>query len=187
MSRFVGPTRQIGNIVHDIDEALRYWTETMGAGPFFVNRRIRFDNFRHHGVESPSPLVSLAFGQSGAIQIELIQQHDDVPSGYRNFLDSGREGAQHLAHWFDNSGDYDEAYQRLLEQGLFVRHEGDSSGVRFAYFSKGEGIYPEIELAEGLLPRLNGWFDYIAKASVGWDGSDPVRQPDGTPEPATVS
>lgn len=183
MSRFTGPIRQLGNIVPDINAALRYWTETMGAGPFYVMRNIRFDNFHYRGLPSDSPCVTLAFGQAGPLQIELIAQHDDLPSGYRDFLDSGREGPQHLASWFADHAGYDLAYQRLLAEGLFVRHESTGPGPRFSYFSRGEGCYPELELAEALLPSQNGFFDYIAEQSQSWDGSNPVRLIDGTPDP----
>lgn len=182
MSRFAGATRQLGNIVTNIDEAIAYWTQTMGAGPFFVVREIRFENFRYRGEVSPSPLVTLAFGQSGPLQIELIEQHDDKPSGYLDFLNSGREGSQHLAYWFDDTGAYDATYAILVAEGLSVRQESVGPGPRFAYFSRGDGLYPEIELAEALLPSQNGWFDAIAQASIGWDGTDPVRAPDGSPD-----
>lgn len=183
MSRFAGPVRQIGNIVPDINAALRYWTETLGAGPFYIMRNLRFDNFHHRGQPSPSPCVTLAFGQAGPIQIELIAQHDDAPSGYIDFLSDGREGPQHLASWFDDPAEFDIAYQRLLDRGMFVRHESTGPGPRFAYFSLGDGIYPELELAEALIPSQNGFFDYIAEQSKGWDGSKPVRLFDGTPDP----
>jgi len=39
MSRKFGAIRQIAFIVRDLDAALRYWTETLGVGPFFVLRR----------------------------------------------------------------------------------------------------------------------------------------------------
>lgn len=182
MSRFVGPFRQVGHIVRDFDAALRYWTEVMGAGPFYVMRKIQFDNFRYLDKPSPSPCVSLAFGQAGPVQIELIAQHDDVPSGYRDFLDAGREGAQHLAAWFGDHESYDRAYRLLLDRGMFVRHESTGPGPRFSYFSHGDGSYPELELAEALLPSQNGFFDFIAQQSQNWDGRDPVRQFDGTPD-----
>ena len=183
MSRIAGPVRQLGNIVHNMDAALHYWTETIGAGPFYIMRNMRFENFRYRGQPAQSPCVSLAFGQAGPLQIELIAQHDDVPSGYRDFLNSGREGPQHLASWFSDPAEYDAAYQRLIDAGMFVRHESTGPVARFSYFSKGDGIYPEVELAEALLPSQNGFFDHIAQQSVGWDGSNPVRLPDGTPDP----
>jgi catechol 2,3-dioxygenase-like lactoylglutathione lyase family enzyme len=180
MSRHVGPVRQIGNVVRDFDGALRYWTETMGAGPFFMAREIRFENFRYMGRPSPSPLVSLAFGQAGPLQIELIAQHDDTPSGYRDFLDGGREGPQHLASWFADHDSYDRAHRTLGELGMFIRHESTGPGPRFAYFSGGDGVYPEIEIAEALLPTLGGFSEMVARASEGWDGRDPFRRLDGS-------
>lgn len=183
MSRFAGPVRQLGNIVPDINAALRYWIEKMGAGPFYVMRNLRFDNFRYRGQPAPSPCVTLAFGQNGPLQIELIAQHDNVPSGYTDFLSSGREGPQHLACWFDDPVAFDTAYQQMLGRGMFVRHESTGPGPRFAYFSQGDGIYPELELAEALIPSQNGFFDHIADQAKRWDGSNPVRQFDGTPDP----
>lgn len=183
MSRFAGPLRQLGNIVPDMNAALRHWTETIGAGPFFVVRDIQFENFRYRGQPAPSPRISLAFGQAGPIQIELIAQHDDTPSGYIDFLARGLEGPQHLASWFGDSAQFDAAYQRLHDRGMFVRHENVGPGPRFAYFSAGDGIYPELELAEALMPEQNGFFDYIAAQSVDWDGSNPVRLFSGEPDP----
>jgi catechol 2,3-dioxygenase-like lactoylglutathione lyase family enzyme len=186
LSRFIGPIRQVGHIVSDLDASLRYWTETVGVGPFFVSREIRFEGFRYMGRPAPSPCVSLAFGQAGSLQIELIAQHDDTPSGYRDFLDAGREGAQHLAAWYADGAAYDEAYRRLSAQGMFVRHESIGPGPRFAYFSGGDGIYPELELAEALLPMLGGFADNVARASEGWTGADPIRGLDGAPERAAT-
>lgn len=183
MSRFSGPVRQLGNVVPDINAALRYWTETMGAGPFYIMRNLRFENFRYLGKPAPSPCVTLAFGQAGPLQIELIAQHDDVPSGYTDFLGSGREGPQHVASWFADPAEYDRAYERLLDRGMFVRHESTGPDARFAYFSRGDGVYPELELAEALIPSQNGFFDHIAQQSQGWDGSNPVRLFDGSPDP----
>jgi hypothetical protein len=182
MSRFAGPVRQIGHVVNDLDRALAYWTGSLGVGPFLVAREIRFDNFRYKGQPASSPVVSLAFAQAGPIQIELIAQHDDAPSGYRDFLDGGGEGAQHLAAWYADHASYDVAYRALLDRGLFVRHESTGPGPRFSYFSRGDGIYPELELAEALLPPFDGFVDFVAQLSQGWDGAAPVRRLDGAPE-----
>ena len=34
-----------------------------------------------------------------ALQIELLQPRNDVPSMYRDFLRAGHAGAQHVAYW----------------------------------------------------------------------------------------
>jgi catechol 2,3-dioxygenase-like lactoylglutathione lyase family enzyme len=175
MSRLVGPVRQIGHVVRDLDAALRYWTETLGVGPFFVARDMRFQNFRYMGAPAPSPCVSLALAYSGPIQIELIAQHDDTPSSYRDFLESGREGAQHVSTWFADKASYDRAHRKLRDKGMFVRQESTGPDVRFAYFSQGDGLYPEMEISEALLPSLAGLNDLAIQQAEAWDGRDPIR------------
>ena len=95
MSRLFGEIRQNGYVVRDIESALRHWTETLGIGPFFYFERVPIDDFRYRG--SPSPLeASIALANSGSLQIELIQQRNDAPSMYRDFLAAGQEGLQHI-------------------------------------------------------------------------------------------
>ena len=90
MSRFFGEIRQNGYVVRDIDAALAHWTGTLGVGPFFYFERVPIADFRYRG--EPSPVeVSIALANSGALQIELIQQRNDAPSMYRDFLRAGRE------------------------------------------------------------------------------------------------
>jgi hypothetical protein len=52
---------------------------------------------------------------------------------YREFLDAGREGMQHMAYWTD---DYQGLYDRALGLGYRIGHEGQIGGEkgRFAYF-----------------------------------------------------
>ena len=35
MSHIFGPIRQLGYVVHDIEDAMRRWSQTYGIGPFF--------------------------------------------------------------------------------------------------------------------------------------------------------
>ena len=48
------------------------------------------------------PVASIAFANSGELQIELIEQEDDSPSIYREFLDAGHDGFHHLAWWVED-------------------------------------------------------------------------------------
>ena len=61
--------------------------------------RVPIEDFRYRG--EPSPLeVSIALANSGALQIELIQQRNDAPSMYRDFLSrESRGGLHHVAYW----------------------------------------------------------------------------------------
>ncbi len=75
----------------------------------------------------------MALANSGDLQIELIQQRNDAPSMYKEFLDSGCEGLQHMSYW---TRDYQALYDRALSLGYKVGHEGQIGGEkgRFAYF-----------------------------------------------------
>ena len=178
MSRTYGPIRQIAFVVRDLDAALRYWTETLGVGPFFVLRDVTPDNFHYRGAPSPAPRMSLALGNSGDLQVEIIEQHDDHPSAYKDFLDTGREGMQHVSAWVTRE-EYDAVMQRMLDDGVEVAHSGAmaAAGVRFAYFatdtSPGGLLY---EMADVLEPQIYPLMEMVAAAAKDWDGTEPVRE-----------
>jgi hypothetical protein len=88
MSRIFGAVRQNGYVVRDIHAAMKHWIEVMGVGPWYYMDRVKTDWFRHRG-ENSAVEMSIALANSGDLQIELIQQRNDAPSLYREFLDSG--------------------------------------------------------------------------------------------------
>jgi catechol 2,3-dioxygenase-like lactoylglutathione lyase family enzyme len=177
MSRLFGSIRQVAFVVRDLDAAIRYWTETLGVGPFFVLRNVTPENYRYRGDPSPPPTLSIALANSGDVQVELIQTHDDRPSAYREFLADGREGFQHVSAWVTRA-EYDATMARALEAGTTVIHEGSvpGAGVRFAYFATdrvpGGLVY---EIADTMEPTVYPLMQMIADAARGWDGSNPVR------------
>ncbi len=174
MSRIFGTIRQNGYVVRDIDEALRHWTEVLGVGPFYYFEKAPIDAFEYRG--EPSDIeVSIALGNSGPLQIELIQQRNDAPSMYRDFLAAGHEGLQHVATWTD---DFDRDLERLLGLGYRIGHRGQSGGPtgRFVYFETEAHPGSVIELSEVSGPK-GRFFEHIAAAARDWDGSEPVRRP----------
>ena len=98
MSRLFGAIRQSGYVVRDIEDAMRHWSDVLGVGPWFYAQDAPIRDFRYRG--EPSGLrVSIALANSGPHQIDLIQQRNDAPSLYRDFLEAGHEGLQHVAYW----------------------------------------------------------------------------------------
>ena len=92
MSRIFGAVAQNGYVVRDIRAAMDHWINVMGVGPWFYIDRVKTDYFRHRGKDSGLEM-SVALANSGDLQIELIQQRNDAPSMYKEFLDSGRAAA----------------------------------------------------------------------------------------------
>ncbi len=172
MSRIFGPVRQMGYVVRDVRGAMEQWVGN-GVGPWFYFDRVKVDYFRHRGVDSPLE-VSIALANSGDVQIELIQQRNDAPSMYREFLDAGREGLQHVAYW---TTDYQALYDRALELGYKVGQEGCIGGPqgRFAYLDTEHHPGTVIEISD-VSGRKGEAFALIRQAALDWDGSDPIRQ-----------
>ncbi|MCY1239961.1 Glyoxalase/Bleomycin resistance protein/Dioxygenase superfamily protein [compost metagenome] len=106
------------------------------------------------------------------MQVELIQTRNDVPSMYRDFLQAGRTGLQHVAYW---TADYDADLARLTAQGFKPVMSGEvGERGRFIYFDTEYHPGTVIELSEVAGPK-GKMFDLIRSASEGWDGRDPVR------------
>ena len=170
--------RQIAFVVRDIDKAMKYWTQTLGVGPFFVKRHIEFANFIYRGASAKSPIVSIALANSGHLQIELIQQHDETSSIYKEFLNSNDEGLQHVSSWMTHEG-MKNRKRELIAQGVKIAQECviPSSGVNLLYFdtnSSGGGFIYEI--SDLLEPRHYERIHGIAKAAQDWNGQDPIRE-----------
>lgn len=175
MSRLFGEIRQLAYVVPDIEAAMEYWSSVLGVGPWFYNPRVPIRNYRYRG-ETYEPHNSVALANSGALQIELLQTRNDVPSMYREFREAGHQGAQHVAYWTEN---FDADLARLQAQGFTVAMSGEvGERGRFVYFDNvgHPGLHPGavIELSEVAGPK-GKLFALIAEAGKDWDGRDPVR------------
>ena len=73
--------RQLGYVVSNLEESLKYWIEILGVGPFFMIEhcalREQIYRGRHSAVD-----VDIALGNSGDVQIELIFQHNRTSYRY---------------------------------------------------------------------------------------------------------
>jgi catechol 2,3-dioxygenase-like lactoylglutathione lyase family enzyme len=164
---FPGTVRQISFVVRDLDVAIRDWL-TLGVGPWFVLRGFRAVGSTYRD-EPFDPLLSLAFANSGDLQVELIAVEDDTPSMYREFLDSGRQGFQHVAYW---AVDVAAAHERALAQGWRCVQSGS---LPFHYYDVSNELGLVVEVSV-LNDRMRAIAAAIRDAAQDWDGVDrPVR------------
>jgi hypothetical protein len=172
MSRIFGPITQLGYVVRDVRASMDHWIRN-GVGPWFYFDRVKLDWFRHRGADSPLEM-SVALANSGDLQIELIQQRNDAPSMYKEFLDAGREGLQHVAYW---TKDYQALYDRVRSLGYGIGHEGSIGGElgRFAYLDTEHHPGTVIEISDVSGPK-GLFFAHVRKLGLDWDGSDPIRE-----------
>ena len=171
MSVFFGEIRQLGYVVPDIVAAMDYWSRVLGVGPWFYAERVPVVNFTYRGAPS-SPLTSVALANSGPLQVELIQQRNDAPTMYRDFVAAKGSGLQHVAYWTE---EFDADMERLSAKGFKVGMGGEvGERGRFVYFETEYHPGTVIELSEVKGPK-GRMFDLIRNASRNWDGGDPVR------------
>jgi hypothetical protein len=117
--------------------------------------------------------MSVAVANSGDIQIELIQPSNDAASVYKEFLDSRREGMQHIAYW---TTDYQVLYDKAISLGYKVAQEGSIGGEkgRFPYLDTEHDQGTVIEISDVSGPK-GQFFSYITQVAADWNGTDPIR------------
>jgi len=164
------PIFQYAYVVNDIEEACRNWTALAGAGPFFLSpHHVSPDHF-HRGEPSRADL-SYAFGQAGPAHIQLIQQHNDSPSVYREMHPAGQQGFHHVAIL---PPDF-EAEQARFEAAGFPTVTTLTSAARVAYMDTRPALGCFVELYEDN-PALRATFARWKSIHDDWDGrTDPIR------------
>jgi hypothetical protein len=158
-------------VVDDVERMAREWVRTTGIGPFFVFAHIPVEEGSYRG--QPRALdFSVAIAQAGDVQIELVAQHDDGPSAYRDLIAAGHRGFHHIALYCE---DYDRDLGAYTERGFVPAFSGAFSGKRFCYIDTSASIGCMVELIEDS-PVQKEFFATIAAAARDWDGRDPVRR-----------
>lgn len=156
-------------MVPDIQVAIQHWL-ARGIGPFYIEEHISPE-----GVADGAPIhsdLSAAFAYSGDQQIEVIEQHNDAATIYRENLARHPEGGlQHLAVWTD---DIDAKLEELGDAYILRQRYGDMHA------------YLDCAAAPGVMIQLmanneiiNELFDMIRAGADSWDGvTDPIRKID---------
>jgi methylmalonyl-CoA/ethylmalonyl-CoA epimerase len=166
----LGQVMQNGFVVKDLDAALRYWTVSLGIGPFYRFDPVVLRTSSFRGIATEVRLAA-AIAYSGDLQIELIQPLGDGPSPYADFLGAGREGLHHVAFVCDD----------VAAEAARLREDGHTELLAFESPS-GFGVYLEPPIANGtcveclaFAPPMKAFLDRLKEASRGWKGDRPVR------------
>ena len=170
MSRIFGEIRQNGYVVDNLEAALSHWIKVLGVGPFY-RFSVAFDYYMYRGEQS-SPKLEVAVANAGFLQIELIQQVNSERSSYLDFLKTHGPGLQHIAVWT-------ERYEEDLASWAKLGYEVD---CECKINQKGRVTFYRTELHGGsllevleYLPATRSRMEFVHRASIGWDGSDPIR------------
>jgi hypothetical protein len=161
---------QVAYVVNDIEKAARHWAKTFGVGPFYLLKSPEVGNPIYRG-RAGKVNFSAALAQAGDIHIELIEQHCDSPSCYRDLIPKGSEGFHHVAVIVD---DYDKEVARYESIGCPVAASGEFGPLRFCYIDTSATMHGMVEVLEDL-PFIRNYFARIQKASENWNGADLIR------------
>jgi hypothetical protein len=163
---------QAAFVVDNIEAAAALWTKTTGVGPFLHIPHIQLVELNYRGEPSAPLDFSAALAQSGGIQIELLQQHCDTPSAYRDTIAKGTQGFHHFGIY---TAEYDTARQHYLDLGHAIAVEGKFGAMRFCYIDTSAALGCMIELVEEDAGQT-AFFTRVAEAARDWDGvTDPIR------------
>lgn len=160
---------QLGFLVDDLIEGAARWAAVHGIGPFHLLPVV--EQQLVSGGESSSVSLQVGVAQAGPVQIELIQQHCDRPSIYRDWSQDGTCAFHQLA---TVTTDYDGKRDQFEELGYDVVAESISAQFRVAYVDTVAdfGFYTEVvEHTAAFLEQLQT----ISETCATWDGTDPVR------------
>jgi len=151
---------------------LKFWTQTIGAGPFFSLEHVKLQQTRYRG--QPVEIdFSMMLGYWGDMQIELIRQHNDAPSPYKTWRDEGREGLHHVCILVD---DMPLAREVCAKAGMGTALEAIvPGGGEVIYVDSTGGPASLIEMLKPG-PGMREFFKMMREAHRSWDGSDPVRK-----------
>jgi len=129
------PVTQIGVVVRDLDQAMAYYSNTLGLGPFIPVFELAPEKSWYMG--EPAPL-HLRIGRTkwGEMDLELVQPLGGK-SIHQDFLDTHGEGLHHLGI---DVKDYDEVIRSMQEAGfkplqsLEIYLEMNKSWAKATYF-----------------------------------------------------
>ena len=153
-------------VVQDIDRAMQRWHTLWGLGPFLVRRHMAMAEVRYRG--RPSRLdISAAFVQAGPIQVELLQQHCDTPSAFRDMFPGQGEGFHHVAV---QAPDPEALLDRYRSCGFTPATELRTAGGRGAVLVDTRplvGHMTEVYLSPD---ATRDFYHQVAQAAAAWDG-----------------
>ena len=178
-----GQIFQLGYIVPDVDASMRFYAETMRIGPFTCNRGFKAPDGWYRG-SSEMPELTIAHAYSGRLFIELIEQHDDTPSVYKEHIDKYGYGLHHYGLAIAPQ-EYDETLERFFSlefENIFTDQlPGD---VRIRYIGpKTPEALDKIRSESGVCylecvevkPGEATFFSGMIEAASTWDGTTLLR------------
>lgn len=171
MHPLFGEPRQIGLMSRDIDRSMRYFIDTWGVGPWYVLRNVKAPMlYRDQPTE---PEISLALSHCGDLQFEIVAQHDDAPSLYREAL--GATPALHIQHLGIWTEDFAKLKADALAKGWTPIMESPPGPGSSCFV-----VHPDEPMMCIEISDCDAYKTHVRKVvrevALNWDGSEPIRE-----------
>jgi len=173
-----GKIHQLGIVVPDIEAAMSFCAQQLGIGPFTYIRGFKAPDGWYRG-STEMPALSMGHGYTGKFFLELIQQHDDTPSVYKEHIEKYGYGLHHygiaaapdaydgiLEGYFAQG--FENVFTDTLPSGARIRYVApkDPAGAEALRLETGVGYLECIEMVDGEVE----FFGSISDAAAHWDG-----------------
>ena len=162
---------QTAYVVEDIHKAIEHWVTKLKVGPWFLLEHFTGVDPVYRGAPSRAD-IALAMSFAGHMNVELLQPNNDAPSVYREHIERRGYG---FHHWGVATWHFDQQVARYQANGHALAFLAKvPSGGRVGYMDTTNVLPGYTEFIE-----LGGAFEDVFarfyRASIGWDGKDPVR------------
>jgi hypothetical protein len=162
---------QTAYVVPNLRAAIDHWVAKLTVGPWFLAEH--FEGLDPRYRREPSHIdVSIAMAYSGAMCIELIEQHDERPSVFREVILKRGYGFHHWGVGTRRFEHLSAKHSALGHHEVFT--DQVPGGGRIAYRDTTSSMPGMIEIIE-VSPFIETLFSRFHGASAVWDGTDPLR------------
>lgn len=165
---------QMAWVVDNLEESASRIAAAMQAGPFLMLRHIQLDDPRHRGRPQRTDF-SLCLAQAGDVQIELVEQHDETPSVYRDVFPDGPPGGMAFHHVAVIVPDVFAETARYNALGFPTASSGRFGTIDFTYVDTTAAGGFMVEVLPDV-PEMHAFFGKVRKAAEDWDRAAPWRE-----------
>jgi methylmalonyl-CoA/ethylmalonyl-CoA epimerase len=171
---FHGPVHHLAYVVDDLEATVQRLVSEFGAGPFFVLRDVAFEQVTSRGEPATFDHDS-AFGQCGSMPIELMQLKRLEPERVREGFSQSPPNLHHTAYVVAPDR-LAEAREDLEQRGLPAFLHTTFGDIDSTLHEAAQATGHQVELHADC-QTLRDLFGMVHDASLGWEGSDPLREP----------
>jgi hypothetical protein len=162
---------QFAYTVDNIQEGMRRYTDLLRIGPWFLIGPFVPAKGIYRGAVT-TMRISLAVAFAGEAMVELIEQHDEAPSVYRETLEA--RGAHGFHHWAIGARDFEGTVAGYKQQGYPEAFSDISPrGVRVVYFDTSRDLPGMLEIIE-MTADVEEQYRRMYQAAKDWNGQHAV-------------